>query len=425
MRVSGQGEERAEVWIERNIEKKKERKAVREQIVFACFDSPSEREKVKRSLREKKKRNHFPELSTSREIKEKKTMAALTARLSLPQFVPCSIRKARSRSRPHSQTARAANERPEKLPFPMPTLLDAAPLARRPPPLPWPRAVSLDVEFSHYQEEPDDGEKGEDKRPVVLRVPADVAVVSDEGKVLLRALVSPPAAVVGGEATAAAAAAKATAAASKAKAKTAPYRWVGGVPRDETESPQALPLEPVAKELARLLSKGCLLVGHGVRGDLRALGGEVLVVSSSSPSPSPSPSLSSLSIPASRVRDTSTIPGLLKRRKNGRKTSSSAKLDELFARTFGLELRGGGGGGSGAAAAAAAAAAERFPDPSSPSSLPARHDPVADAAAAMALYLTLVRGTLEDAASGAELEEMETERVLLDFRARERSRNER
>ena len=319
---------------------------------------------------------------------------AATARLSFPQFVPGSIRRTRVRFRSQSHSARAANERPEKLPFPLPTLLDAPPSSLpppRPPPPPWPRAVSLDVEFSHYQEpEGGVGEDEENNRVVVLRVPADVAVVSDEGEVLLRALVSPP-----------------------WPPRRRPYRWVGGVPREETES-RGLDLDLVARELARLLSGGALLVGHGVRGDLAALGGET--VSGSRSSSSSSPPAPPLSIPASRIRDTSTSPGLLQR--NGSKTSSSTKLDELFARAFGLELRAG------------AAAAARSSDPlsssssssSSPASLPARHDPVADAAAAMALYLTLVKGTLDDAASRAELEEMETERLLQEFRARERTR---
>jgi hypothetical protein len=36
----------------------------------------------------------------------------------------------------------------------------------------------------------------------------------------------------------------------------------------------------------------------------------------------------------------------------------------------------------------------------------------------MALYVTFVKGTLDDAASAAELELMESERVLQEFRAR-------
>lgn len=322
---------------------------------------------------------------------------AATARLSLPQFVPGSIRRSQKWSRSRSHPARAANERPEKLPFPMPTSLNAPPSSslpppfRPPPPPPWPRAVSLDVEFSHYQEEQPEGDDDDEEnrtKAVVLRVPADVAVVGDEGEVLLRALVAPPTPWPPRPQV-------------RRRRPCSSYRWVGGVPREETES-LGLDLDLVSRELARLLSGGCLLVGHGVRGDLAALGFEVFSSSSSSSSPAPPP----LSIPASRIRDTSTSPELLKRRKSGHKKSSSTKLDELFARAFGLELR---------------AKADIPPPPisSSSSSSASRHDPVADAAAAMALYLTLIKGTLDDAASGAkELEEMETERLLQEFRAR-------
>lgn len=351
-------------------------------------------------------------------------LAAATARLSLPQFVPLSIRKTRTPtySRAHSQYARAPSEPPKKLPFPMPTSPSPSSLpAAAPPPPPWPRAVSLDVEFSHYQKQPGGACDAENDDGLVLRVPADVAVVSDEGRVLLRALVSPPPAV--------SAATAATFAAARA------YRWVGGVPREEAESAQGLALDLVARELARILSGGCLLVGHGVRGDLRALGGAVVAAASGPPSPSApprpaAPASPPLSVAASRFRDTSTSPGLLKVQRH--RKSSSRKLDELFLGAFGLELRGGA-----AAARRSGPSGPPSPSPSSPSP-PAsssassssasppppgggggvRHDPVADAAASMALYVTFVKGTLDDAASAAELELMESERVLQEFRAR-------
>ena len=188
------------------------------------------------------------------------------------------------------------------------------------------------------------------------------------------------------------------------------------MPREETESSaQALDLDAAAQELARILSKGCLLVGHGVQSDLRALGGDVVSKSSSSPTPS-SPSLS---VPVSRVRDTSTSPALLKRCRGNRKSSSSRKLDELFLGAFGLELRPSSSSPSSPSSSFSSSSSS----PSSSPPAPLRHDPVADAAAAMALYLTFVKGTLGgDASSATELEEMETERVLQEFRARERGK---
>ena len=121
-------------------------------------------------------------------------LAAATARLSLPQFVPLSIRKTRTPtySRAHSQYARAPSEPPKKLPFPMPTSPSPSSLpAAAPPPPPWPRAVSLDVEFSHYQKQPGGACDAENDDGLVLRVPADVAVVSDEGRVLLGVALEP------------------------------------------------------------------------------------------------------------------------------------------------------------------------------------------------------------------------------------------
>ena len=372
---------------------------------FSNFARTSERGRErKRKNRQSLSKNHSSLFSSFKEM-------AATARLSLPHFdAPISIRRATKHSRIRSRAARAADEGFEQLPFPMPTSSSlsssslaaaaaAAPPSPLPPPPSWPRAIALDVEFSHYQQL-------DRTKNLVLRVPADVAVVSDEGRVLLRALVAPPHPLPPPPEVV------------LSREETPPprpsLRWVGGVPAEETEH-QGQELDAVVRELARLLSGGALLVGHGVTGDLRVLGGEVVSSSSSSPSSSPpSPSSSpSLRIQASRVRDTSTSPGLLKKNSKRGKGSSSAKLEELFAVAFGLELR-----------RRSEAEAETGSSPS-PSPAPPRHDPVADAAAAMALYLSFVRGTMGDASSKEELEEMETARVLQEFRERERRERKR
>ena len=276
----------------------------------------------------------------------------------------------------------------------------AAPPPPPPLPPPWPRAVALDVEFSHYQRPDDD----DDNSNLVLRVPADVAVVSDEGKVLLRALIAPPPQVV--------------------SAGGGSFRWVGGVPLAETEpssSKGGLELDVVVREIARLLSDGALLVGHGVKGDVASLGGDVVVDGSSSCSSSSS---SPLSVHSSRVRDTSTIPALLlkkntKKKNRGKKmkwesSASSRGLEALFSDAFGVALR---------PSSPSSPSSSVSPSPSSsPSS---RHDPVADAAAAMALYCAFVRSTLADASCAAELEEMETRRLLLEFQSREKGERKR
>ena len=362
--------------------------------------------RLSRKMKEKKQARRETTLAQKKNTlcSHWKTMAATARRLSLPQFVPIAIRRARELSCTHSLAAKA--DSPEKLPFPLPSSSSASsssslaalsplcpPPPPPPPPPPWPRAVALDVEFSHYQKLE---EEGDDR--LVVRVPADVAVVSDEGEVLLRALVYPPPGVSSSRTTAA-----------KTETKIPPQsscRWIGGVPREEAEY-EGLELDLVVAELARILSGGCLLVGHGVSGDMRALRGEVVSGSASSSPSSSSDSLASpsLSISASRVRDTSTSPGLLKMN-NKHKASSSTKLETLFFDAFALRLR------------PPSPSPAVFVASSSPSLPPLRHDPVADAAAAMALYLTFVKGTLADAASATELEEMETRRVLQEFRSR-------
>ena len=113
----------------------------------------------------------------------------------------------------------------------------------RPPPPPRHAAVALDVEYTHYAlPRSDDG----DRKQEILRIPAEVAVVGDDGGELLHARVSrppelPPTArrVDGGEVGA-----------------TAPLTLTPDDARDA---------------VAALLTGGAVLVGHGVATDAASL----------------------------------------------------------------------------------------------------------------------------------------------------------
>jgi len=197
----------------------------------------------------------------------------------------------------------------------------AAAAGRQPPPPPPPphAAVALDLEFAHYRVS---GGR-------VARVPAEVAVVGEGGAELLF---------------------------SRVRVDHPPSSFAGGVPPADTAV--APPLEDVRAAVAALLSGGAAVVGHGVAGDVAALG---------------LPPLG-----RHRVRDTAHVNAVARK---GSTPSLAALAGELGAR------RGRGGGGAGGAKN------EEKPPRRGPS---ARHCARADARAAMRVYLATIRGTPHD-----------------------------